>query len=417
MISRLEPHREVLENGVTLLWNESHDTASVSVRGSFPAGSAREPLAKAGLASYVGRMLRRGTRRSTSHEVSAVVEDIGASFATWGGTEEAGFSAKCLGRDLGTVLDLLQEVLEQPSFPDTEIERTRAEVQTVLREHEESSRARADLAILGLLYPEGHPYARPSVGNRAAIEGITREDLFDFHDAFYGATGMIVSVAGAVDADLLRSRVARWFGGKPPLPPLPEWAVEPSGAGERVEIPMPHKSQVDIVMAGPGVPRHHPDFLALTMVNLILGSLGLMGRLGERVREREGMAYYVSSRCTSRLWSGEWMANAGVAPENVERTLEAILAEVAAIRDGLVTETEMADATDYLIGSLPLRLETNDGIASYLLNSEYYDLGLDYIARYPQLVRQQTRESLQAAARTHIVPERFSIAMAGPIQG
>lgn len=417
MISRLEPFREVLENGVVLLWNESSDTSSVSLRGSFPAGSAREPLEKAGLASFVGRMLRRGTTHSSAQEVSAGVEDIGASFATWGGTEEAGFSAKCLGRDLGTVLDLLQQVLEEPSFPESEIERTRAEVQTVLREHEESSRARADLAILGLLYPETHPYARPSIGNRSTVDSLDRAELLEFHDAFYGATGMIVSVAGAVDIELLRGRISRWFGGKSPVPPLPDWSVKASGTGGRVAIPMAHKSQVDIVMAGPGVPRHHPDFLALTMVNLILGNLGLMGRLGERVREREGMAYYVSSRATSRLWSGEWMSNAGVAPENVERTLEAILAEVAAIRDERVTETEMSDATDYLIGSLPLRLETNDGIASYLLNSEYYGLGLDYIMRYPEMVRRLSRETLQAAARSHLVPERFSIAMAGPLSG
>ncbi len=415
MISRLEPYREVLDNGVVLLYNRSRDTPSVALRGSLPAGSAREPEDKAGLASFVGRILRRGTTHRFSQEISAVVEDIGASFATWGGTEEAGFSAKCLGRDLATVLDLLQEVLEQPAFPETEVERTRAEVLTVLREHEESTRARADLAILRMLYPEGHPYSRPSIGNRETVEALGLEDFREFHDVFYAAPGMIVTIAGDVDLDLVRGRLAGWFKEKPTPPPLSSWTVEPNGDAGRVVIPMPHKSQVDLIMAGPGVPRHHPDFLPLTMVNLILGSLGLMGRLGEQIREQQGMAYYVSSRSTSRLWAGEWTANAGVAPENVDRTLEAILEQVRIIRRELVSETEMTDATDYLIGSLPLRLETNDGIASYLLNTEYYRLGIDYIDRYPGQVRAQTRERLRQAAQDHMDPDRFSIAMAGPL--
>src|SRR5262249_34862822 len=154
----------------------------------------------------------------------------------------------------------------------------------------------------------------------------------------------------------------------------------------------------------PGIPREHPEFFALLMVNLILGSLGLMGRLGERVREQQGMAYYVSSRSISRLWAGEWIANAGVAPENVEPTIAAILEEVRRIREDGVTDEELADARDYLIGSLPLRMETNDGIAGYLLNSEYYGLGLDYVQRYPGYIRAETRNSLRAAAQNHMDP-------------
>jgi zinc protease len=413
--SRLEPRREILDNGIVLLWNESRDTPSVAIRGSFPAGSAREAVEKAGLAGLTARLLRRGTHRHSAQEISAVVEEVGASFSVWGGTEEGGFSAKCLDRDVGTVLDVLQEVLEQPAFAEDEIAKTRGEVLVGLREQEDSTRARADEAILRALFPEGHPYSRFSIGTRETVEALRQEDFRAFHASYYGAAGMLVSVAGALHPNPVRSRLGRWFPNRTGPSPQPDWHVTPSSVPQHARISMPHKSQVDIILAGPGIARHHPDFFALSLVNLILGGLGLMGRLGERVREQQGIAYHVSCRSTSRLWAGEWSASAGVAPANVDRAIQAILEEVQRVREERVSEEELQDARDYLIGSLPLRMETNDGIAGYLLNSEYYGLGMDYIRRYPGYILAESRESLREAARKHMDPATFSQAIAGPV--
>src|SRR5437762_12000439 len=103
---------------------------------------------------------------------------------------------------------------------------------------------------------------------------------------------------------------------------------------------MPHKTQVDVALALPGVPRSHPDYHALNMANMILGSLGLMGRLGERVRDQQGMAYYVYSRYSARLWAGDWFANAGVRPDHVEPAIESILAEVRRLREEPIADVE-----------------------------------------------------------------------------
>jgi zinc protease len=414
---RLTPLREVLPNGLVLVWRVSDAAPSVALRGSFPAGSAREEAARAGLAGFTARMVRRGTERHTAAEISAAVEDLGASFGVWGGVEEAGFSAKCLASDLGTVLDLLQEVLERPAFPEEEVARTRGELLTVLREHDDSPRYQAERLSMAMLYPEGHPYSRPAGGRRDSIEAIEREDLRAFHEAHYGAQGMIVTVSGAVDADLLRSKLSRWFEGRPAPTPQPERPVTPSAEAGRAAFPMPHKSQAEIVLAGPGIPRVHPDFHALSIVSLILGGLGLMGRLGERVREQQGMAYHVSCRAVCRRWAGEWSAHAGVSGANVEPAIAAILEEIERLRAGGVTEAELEDARAYLIGSVPLRLETNDGVAGYLLNTEYYGLGLDYLDRYPALIRAVTGDALRDAALRYLDPAGLSLAMAGPVGG
>ena len=412
------PRREVLDNGITLLWHENHTTAAVALRGSWCAGSARETDEQAGIASFTGRLLRRGTQAHTAQEISEAIEEIGASFSAWGGTEESAFAAKCLGQDVETVLDILQEVVERPSFPAEEVEKSRGDVRTELKEMEDSTRGNAERAVLGLLYPHGHPYSRPSVGRLETVESFRRGDLVAFHEQFYHADGMLVSFAGNADPDRVRKHLGRWFQGKESRPPAftrPDHVHLPDAA--RSVRPMPHKSQVDLVIAAPGVPRYHEDYYAFAMANLILGSLGLMGRLGENVRERQGMAYYVYSRAVSRLWSGEWLANAGVSPANVDRAIEAILEEVRRFCAEPVTDQEFSDARDNLIGSLALALETSDGIAGYLLSAEYYGLPLDYLDHYPGIIRGLTKAQLQAAAQRYLRPETFRVSIAGPYTG
>lgn len=406
--------RAQLDNGAVLLWSRSQDSRSVALRGSFPAGSFREDAAQAGLASFTARLLRRGTARHSAQEISALVEEIGASFSVWAGTEETGFSAKCLERDVPTVLDVLREVLEEPGFEEPQIGKVRGELLTELEELEDSPRGRADRALSQMLYPD-HPYGRPVLGSRETVEGLTREDFRAFQGRYYAAAGLKLAVAGPIDPDAVRRHLEGWFPGcqGEPLPDgLPTRA---SGQAGRERIPLAHKSQVAILLGGPGIPRDHPDYFPLSMLNMILGSLGLMGRLGERVRDAHGMAYSVWCRSHSRLWSGEWMAGAGVSPGNEDRAVELILGEVRRVREELVTEEEWSDARASLIGSMPLRMETHDGIAAYLLGAEYYDLGLDYLERYPDLVNGVTREAMREAARTHMDPAGFSQVVAGPV--
>lgn len=408
------PRREVLDNGIVLLTHERRDSPSVAIRASLRAGGAEEPPGQAGLASFTARMLRRGAAGRSAVEISDAVESLGASFSIWAGSEEAALSAKCLGADLEAVLHLLQDCLERPTFPQVEIHRLRGETLTSIREMEDNTRTQADLRAHALLYPPEHPYSRASIGSRETVEAIDREALVVFHEACYRPAGMLVSLSGDFEVDAVRRQVGQWLQGRTG-DPAPDHPVTPRTVPGRVLIPMPHKTQVDVALALPALPRSHADYYALNMANLILGSLGLMGRLGERVRDQQGMAYYVYSRLSARLWAGDWIANAGVDPDNLERAVESILAEVRRLRDEPISDAEFADAAANLIGSFPLRLETNDGMAGYLLNVEYYGLGLEYAERYPQIIGSLTRDDLTAAARRYLDPDQVAVVAAGPV--
>jgi zinc protease len=177
---------------------------------------------------------------------------------------------------------------------------------------------------------------------------------------------------------------------------------------------MPGKSQSDIILGWPAMRRLDPDFDGARLANTVLGVFGMMGRLGEHVREEQGMAYYAYSRLSANRDPGGWTAIAGVAPHNVERALQAMLAEVKRLRDELVPEAELEDCKHYLTGSLPIQLETNDGVATVLVDIEWHGLGLDYVQRYHELIDGVTPHDVQAAARKYLDPAAYTLAIAGP---
>jgi zinc protease len=140
----------------------------------------------------------------------------------------------------------------------------------------------------------------------------------------------------------------------------------------------------------------------------------MMGRLGDKVRDEQGLAYYSYSRIEGGRGPGPWTVIAGVNPANVERALESIRAEIRRICQEPVPPEELADSQSFLVGSLPLRLETNEGVAAAILDMEQYGLGLDYLQRYGDLIRAITPERVLAAAQRWLNPDAYVLALAGP---
>jgi zinc protease len=174
------------------------------------------------------------------------------------------------------------------------------------------------------------------------------------------------------------------------------------------------KSQSDLVIGTNGPRRKDPEFMSALIGNNILGQFGMMGRIGDVVREKSGLAYYAGSSLNAGIGPGSWEVNAGVNPQNVKKASELIISELKRFVDEGVTADELADTQANFIGRLPLSLESNGGVANALLNIERHNLGLDYYRRYEGLVREVTRNDVLSAARKFIDPDKLVIAAAGP---
>ena len=408
--------RVELPNGIVVLARENFTSPAVVIDGSLQVGGLDESRDKSGLARFTAACLMRGTERYTFAEIYEQIESIGARLSFGGGTHTTGFGGKALAEDLDFLLGMAADALRRPTFPAEHVEKVRGEMMTgfAIRAHDTGSMA--SMAFDELLYPN-HPYGVADDGYPETVATITRDEIVNFHRTYYGPKGMSVVVVGAVKTEEAVALVQKHFGdwqspqpSRPPLPPAPRIAEIKS---KRIAIT--GKSQSDIVMGCLGPQRSDPDFLDARMANNIFGVFGMYGRLGDVVREKHGLAYYVYSQVTGGLGPGPWQIVAGVNPKNIELAVELIVSEMKRVAMKKVTPVELADNKSLFVGRLPLQLETNEGVAAMLDSIETFGLGLDYLRRYPSLINAITRESVQAVAAKYLDPERYALAIAGPM--
>jgi zinc protease len=408
--------RHELSNGIVVLVRENHSSPAVVVSGYLAVGACDERPEQAGLAAFTAEGLMRGTADRTFEQIYESLESVGASVDVSGATHTTRFGTKSLAEDLPAVLDILADVLRHPTFPPKEIERLRGEILTNLEERAHDTRSMASLTFYELAYPEEHPYSRSADGYVETISTIGRDDLAAFYAGGYGPQGMVVAVVGAVETADALAQIEPIFGDwQAPTherDPLPE-VCRISEVRERF-IPIPGKTQADLVLGYPGPARKSPDFLEAVVCNSVLGIFGMMGRLGETVREAQGLAYYSYSRVDGGPGPGPWRVIAGVNPINVGQAVSSIRTEVKRICEEPVGDEELADNKAFVTGSLPLRLETNEGVARHLLDMERHDLGLDYLQRYDALIGEITAERVQAVAQRWLDPDAYALAVAGP---
>jgi zinc protease len=408
--------RTVLPNGITVLTRANFNSPSVVINGYLTAGGLFDPDDKLGLADFTASSLMRGSLKREFQEIYEALESIGASLGIAGGTHTTVFRGRALAEDLPVVVDLLGEVLRQPAFPPEYIEKLRAQLLTSLAIRAQDTNDMASLVFDQLVY-DGHPYSRPQDGYPETIHAIQRADLQSFHAEQYGPNGMTIAVVGAVEAsqvvDIIGQALGDWQHPGQPMPPeLPE--LKPIEHMLTQKVTLPGKSQADVIMGAAGPPRSAPDYLAASLGNNILGQFGMMGRIGEAVREKAGLAYYASSSLSGGLGPGPWYVSMGVDPANIERAVELARQEIAHFTSELVSGEELSDTQEHYVGRLPLSLESNGGVAAALINLERYELGLDYYRQYPELVQAVTTADVLQAARHYLDPERLVVSVAGP---
>jgi zinc protease len=408
--------RHVLPNGLVALIQRNSSSPTVSVRGEVRVGAANEPPERSGLAVFTGAGLIRGTTRRSFQQIVAETEALGASVNAGGGMHSSGFGGRSLAEDLPLILGILADMLRSPTFPLHEIERLRGQFLMSLRESEQETRTQASRAARALLFPPEHPYSRLTSGRIETVQPLTREDLSAFHQLYHPAVTTI-AIVGDVEPQAVIAELEEVFSpwephSAPPRQELP--AVPPISGVLRRDVRLNGKVQSDVIWGVHGLSRTDPDYYAANIANMIIGRIGLGGRLGDNVRERLGLAYSCGSSLDADLGAGPWAALAGVNPANVERAIAAIVHEIAQFcADGPSSE-ELSDARDFMTGSLALGLETNDGIAGTLLGIERYGLGLDYISRYPSIIRGISGEQIVEVARKYLSTENYIVVVAGP---
>jgi zinc protease len=408
--------REVLPNGITILTRSNFNSPTLSIRGYLPSGSLLDPDEKLGLSYLMANGLMAGTAQHDFQSLYNEIESVGARLGFSAGTLTTSFSAHSLSEDLNLILGLISDSLRSPTFPHKEFNRQKIQMMTGLAIRAQDTAAMAAMAFDKIVYA-GHPYERPDEGYIETVQSIERDDLVDFYNRTIGPKGLTIAIVGAVDpvkaVDAVKAALGDWKNPNleafPDLPP-----VAPMRATIRENVTIAGKSQADLVMGAQAPDRLSPDYFPLRIGNNILGEFGMMGRLGNSVREEAGLAYYAYSSLSSSIGPGAWEMIAGVNPRNIEQTIDLIMQEIRKFVADPVTKDELADSKSNFLGRMPLLLESNGGVAVSLLNIERFDLGLDYFIKYPQKIQAVTPEGILEASRKYLDPDRLAIAVAGP---
>lgn len=408
--------RQVLPNGIVVLSRSNFNSPSIILTGYLPAGGIFDPAEKLGLADFVASTLMRGVHEINFFQIYDQLESVGASLGFGGGVHSIGFSGKALVEDLEMLLRLLSQALQYPLFPIEQIEKVRTQLLTSLAIRAQDTASMASLLFDQILYA-GHPYSRPEDGYPETILAIQPQDLQDFHQKHYGPRGLTIAIVGAIEPqkaiDMVAEVLGDWQNPGQPVPiELP--GLNPLEKNISQKVSISGKSQTDVIIGAAGPSRRSPDFIPAMIGNNILGQFGMMGRIGETVREKAGLAYYAASNLSGGVGPGPWYISAGVDPENIEKTIDLIIQEIHKFTSEPLSAEELADSQANFIGRLPLSLESNAGVAGALTNLERYQLGLDYYQRYPQLIREVSAEDILLAAQAHLDPQRLGIAIAGP---
>jgi len=408
--------RSSLVNGITVLSYKNANVSSVYMVGLLNNGSSLDPQENLGLAHFTASMLSRGTLRHGFQEFHEELENRGANLSFSCGANNTWFRGRSLAEDLETLISLSAESLRQPAFRPEYFERVRAQLLAGLAIREQDTGEAASLLFDQYLFPD-HPYGQPTDGFAETIQRITVEDLLGYHQKYYSPRDMVLVVAGAVEDNQVVDLAQKYFA---------DWENQHALAVAPIAVPaapqgrirkhrhLEDKSQADLILGTRGPQRTSPDYLPVYLGNNILGQFGLMGRIGESVRTRSGLAYYASSSVTAWTDSGSWEVSAGTSAENLEKAIELILEEIRKYVSEPVSAAELDDSQSNLVGRLPLSLESNAGLANAILSMERFELGLDYYQHYAQSIRAITPEDILNASRKYLDPQRLVITSAGP---
>ena len=405
--------RTTLDNGLTLLVRENHSAPVTVLEGYLPVGSIHDPKGQFGLASLAATMTTHGSKRYDFEAFNEIIESVGANLSVHGDTHVTGFGLSCLSEDFPTLLGVLAETLRRPTYPAERLAIVQGQLAVDFQERLHDTQRMSALRFYETLFG-GHPYGRADIGYSETVASVTPDDLRAFHQAHYTPQGAIIVLSGDIKTQAAIDNVSQALGDWRGPAANQHLATPAAVSGQRVDIDMADKSQADIVMGCQAVPREHPDFFPIRVANTILGRFGMMGRLGEVVREQQGLAYYSYSTQEADPAAGAWYANAGVNPGDVEQAVASIRAEFERLGSEPVGAGELQDSQDFLTGVLPLTLETNAGVATTLLNMEWHGLGLDYLSRYNDLIYGVTAEDVQRVAQTYLRAEDLVTVVAGP---
>jgi zinc protease len=404
-----------LSNGALLIVSERHDLPLVSFSIAFIGGANQfEKPDKLGVTAFAAQMMREGTKTRDAEGLALALQLLGTNVGIGVGDESGSIGFQSTTEKFEPTLALMADMLLNPTFPAPALERLRTQRLAALTQQNSQPGFIANRVFSRVLYGTAHPFGY--VPNEATIKAVTRDDVAAFHKEYFQPGRAIVSVVGDVDAATVKGTIEKALSGWTSGGEKPAFSYPAVPAPRKTAIYLvdrPGSAQSVIAIGLPGPPRNTPDYMALQVMNFILGG-HFQSRLNANIREEKGYSYGVSSGFSYGKGPGPFRAGGDVVSDKTDAALVEFMKELRGIlADKPITDDEMKTAKETLVQRLPSLFGSVTGVNNTITGLYLNDLPPDYYQNYAKAVSAVTREDVLRVAKKYIDLAHLNIVIVG----
>jgi len=406
-----------LRNGLAVILAESHKLPLVSVNLVVKTGGTANPKDQAGLASLVANMLDEGTKKRTATQIASDIEQLGARLATYATWDASAAWLSVMTENMDRALAVWADVVLNPAFAEDERARVVDNLVSQLAKRKDYPTVVANQVFHRALWGDNHPFAWPDIGTEASLGKLTRAQLRRFYDTYYAPNNSVLVVSGDITEHELRKKIEPLLAGwkSKRVPAIKVAKVEAPDHPRMVLVDKPGAPQSSIRIGLPGIARKNPDYYRALVANNILG--GVFKRLTMNLRETKGWTYGVGSKFDARRLAGTWTVSGEfVASHTVDSVVE-IGKEIEKLRSQDVTDKELAETKDEIIGAFPAHFATAAELAGQMAILVIYDLPPTELDKFTSKIAAVTRQDVRKTAQKLMRPDNLLTVVVGDLAG
>lgn len=402
-----------LSCGATLLVSPRAGAPITAAQVHIRGGLALDPAGREGTAFLAGALAPEGSARHSEEQIADLLEPEGGGLAG----DSSGLSGSIVSGSWELLLDLLGELLLEPTYPEDKVERQRARLLQRLEVERRDHRTQAGQIFRRLVYGS-HWMGRSERGSVESIGAVQRAEILAHQRQHWVAARAVIAVCGDVQGEAVRQfldrRLSSWRRGEPielPGPAFPP--LESRSAGFQAE-----RQQVQVCLGHLGIERRAPDYVAALVMDHILGTgPGFTDRISKRLRDEEGLAYSVQANLhgTAGVMPGMFLATIGTSPDKLTQALTGFIEEIARIRSEPVKPEELDLARQYLTGSFVLGFERAARRAHTMVQMHRFGLPIDDLTTLPARIAEISAADVLAVARQRLHPDALCLAVGGAV--
>ncbi len=406
--------KKELANGLNIYGIENNEVPLVDLSIIVKGGMLVDHPNKVGVANLFGILMNKGTQNKTPAELEEAIEELGARISFRSGQENIRISVSCLAKNYSKTMDLLEEMMFEPRWDQTEFDLARASIKSSLEQQKGNPGSIGSNEYSKLIYGPQHIFSHNSEGSLESLEMITMQDLKDFYKNYFSQDEAILNFVGALDQETVvasLSDISNKWEAKPVS--LPEYSVPKAPENSLVYLyDVPDAKQSIIYIGYPCMDVSDPDFYPASVMNYILGGGGFASRLTQVLRQEKGFTYGIRSGFSGSEIAGPFTISTSVKTSN---TLEALILIQGILQDyaDTFTEEDLEVTKSFLIKKNARAFETSGAKLDMLNQISTYGWSNDFIRQQEQIVRNMTVDQIRALAKKYIDPSRMLYLVVG----